>query len=712
MIMEIMLFAEGFTTSKGLAKKMFTMYYLMMQQLSKQDHYDFGLRSIKSVLNSAGALKRSDTENTPEDVMLLRAIRDMNAPKFISQDMPLFTALISDLFPGVEPPIVDYGKLQEAIEAELDAGGYQRVPSVITKAIQCYESKLTRHGNMLVGQSLGGKTVAWTVLSKAMGRLHKMGINDNSGSLFQPVRPLIINPKAVPAANLYGEYDLQTFEWTDGVLAKVMREVCGDESLTEKWLLLDGPVDTLWIESMNTVLDDNKLLTLINGERIAMPPQVSLLFEVEDLSVASPATVSRAGMVYIDATDMGWRPYVDSWLGRVPVEAKETLRSLVDRALPKLLHIKDTRCREPVPVSSLGVVRSGCMMYDAFATAANGVDPKEAGEGYARVVELWFLFSLMWSLGGVVDDNSRKDIDATMRELDAQVPHKDLVYDYYVDTKNKKWAHWEEVLKKDYKIPPDLPFFKILVPTVDTTRYSYLLTNFMRAERHCLLTGDVGVGKTSVVFSSLQTLDEGFVSSTMNFSAQTSSVKVSDGIESRVEKRTKDTFAPPGGKKLVVFIDDFNMPEKEIFFAQPPLEILRQWMQYEFWYDLKKQTQRFVKDVKLVAAMGHPGGGRTSISARTLHKFHVLNMSFPDRGQLQRIFGTLINSHLATFDDDIKPAGDMMTNATIEASDQACISSSSFPSFPPSWVALAVYRRRSCHFAGVPKALGRHAANA
>ena len=55
-----------------------------------------------------------------------------------------------------------------------------------------------------------------------------------------------------------------------------MREVCADEKPDEKWLLMDGPVDTLWIESMNTVLDDNKLLTLINGERIAMPPQVSL----------------------------------------------------------------------------------------------------------------------------------------------------------------------------------------------------------------------------------------------------------------------------------------------------------------------------------------------------------------------------------------------------------------------------------------------------
>ena len=103
-----------------------------------------------------------------------------------------------------------------------------------------------------------------------------------------------------------------------------------------------------------------------------------------------------------------------------------------------------------------------------------------------------------------------------------------------------------------------------------------------------MLTGDVGVGKTSIVFNTLQAIDSAFVFANLNFSAQTSSVRVSDGFEARVEKRTKDTFAPPGGKKLVMFIDDFNMPEKEIFGAQPPLEILRQWMQYEFWYDLKQ----------------------------------------------------------------------------------------------------------------------------
>jgi dynein heavy chain len=81
-------------------------------------------------------------------------------------------------------------------------------------------------------------------------------------------------------------------------------------------MIIDGPVDTLWIESMNSVLDDSKLLTLNNGDRIALSPNVRLLFEVENLSVASPATVSRAGMIYMDIEELGWEPYVSMWIQR------------------------------------------------------------------------------------------------------------------------------------------------------------------------------------------------------------------------------------------------------------------------------------------------------------------------------------------------------------------------------------------------------------
>ena len=100
LIAEVMLQAEGFREAKVLAKKTTTLYGLMTQQLSKQDHYDFGLRSLKAVLNMAGNLKREDPD-LQEELILLRALRDMNMPKFIAEDAALFRLLLNDLFPGV-----------------------------------------------------------------------------------------------------------------------------------------------------------------------------------------------------------------------------------------------------------------------------------------------------------------------------------------------------------------------------------------------------------------------------------------------------------------------------------------------------------------------------------------------------------------------------------------------------------------------------------
>jgi dynein heavy chain len=82
---------------------------------------------------------------------------------------------------------------------------------------------------------------------------------------------------------------------------------------------------------MNSLMDDNKLLTLANGERISMSSQVTLLFETEDLSTASPATVSRAGIVYCDYEKLGWKPYLESWL-----KQKISQVNFIDKNLRKL----------------------------------------------------------------------------------------------------------------------------------------------------------------------------------------------------------------------------------------------------------------------------------------------------------------------------------------------------------------------------------------
>lgn len=158
---------------------------------------------------------------------------------------------------------------------------------------------------------MAGKTTCWKVLKNCLNTL-----NEKEPIKYPKVKFEVLNPKAVTINELFG-YVNATMEWNDGVLSSMMSRLCKDETMDQKWMILDGPVDTLWIESMNTVLDDNKVLTLLNGDRISLPPQMGLIFEVENLAVASPATVSRAGMVYLDINDLGWRPFIESWVEKL-----------------------------------------------------------------------------------------------------------------------------------------------------------------------------------------------------------------------------------------------------------------------------------------------------------------------------------------------------------------------------------------------------------
>lgn len=168
--------------------------------------------------------------------------------------------------------------------------------------------------------------------------------------------------------------------------------IFAEETPDEKWILFDGPVDAVWIENMNSVMDDNKILTLINSERITMPEQVSLLFEVEDLAVASPATVSRCGMVYNDYKDLTWRPYVRSWLKKQTSELLVTeMQDHFDRFVQRILDFKRLNCVELVKTSELNCVSSLCRLLDCFISKENGFDPSDA-DNFSSFTKMWFLF--------------------------------------------------------------------------------------------------------------------------------------------------------------------------------------------------------------------------------------------------------------------------------------------------------------------------------
>jgi len=157
-----------------------------------------------------------------------------------------------------------------------------------------------------MGPPCSGKSETWKTLQKA---------NTKDGKK-TTVRDL--NPKVTSTDELYGVVLLATREWKDGLMSNTMRSLANEPDNNPKWIALDGDLDANWIESMNSVMDDNRLLTLASNERIPLKPHMRLIFEIRDLRFATPATVSRAGILFISDSDgTQWRSYVKSWIAQL-----------------------------------------------------------------------------------------------------------------------------------------------------------------------------------------------------------------------------------------------------------------------------------------------------------------------------------------------------------------------------------------------------------
>jgi len=259
LICENMLMAEGFVSAKVLAKKFVTLYELCRDLLSKQLHYDWGLRAIKSVLVVAGGFKRGEP-NIQEEALLMRALRDFNIPKIAFTDLFVFFGLLSDLFPGIDPPRKRDMRFEHIIEEVCVDSKLYPEQEFILKVVQLFELLAIRHCVFIMGPPGAGKSSTWKVLAKAQDK-------DNKKTTL-----VDIDPKVVSTKDFYG-YNLPSKEWKDGLFSKMMRtlaEMTDEEN--PKWLVLDGDLDANWIESMNSVMDDNKILTLANNERIPLKP--------------------------------------------------------------------------------------------------------------------------------------------------------------------------------------------------------------------------------------------------------------------------------------------------------------------------------------------------------------------------------------------------------------------------------------------------------
>ena len=648
LICENMLMAEGFTCAKVLASKFYGLYSLLRDLLSKQMHYDWGLRAVKSVLVVAGGFKRMEPDLL-EEALLMRALRDFNIPKIVREDEVVFFGLLGDLFPGINPPRQMNEKLEELVSMACEKLGNHPDELFRLKVVQLEELLEIRHCVFVMGPPGAGKTQCWRTLAEARTlRGDKTKCID-------------INPKSVKTEELYGFISMATREWKDGLLSKIMRDLGEIPDEKPKWIILDGDLDANWIESMNSVMDDNKMLTLASNERIPLKPHMRLVFEIRDLRFATPATVSRAGILYI-STDDGtqWQSLIQSWLFKR--EGNEEIKEKLERCFTT--YVKPTlrwlvKTVSPiVSLQDMNFVQTLLYMLDGTLT------PQVLGSEAADAIEKAFVFAMIWSMGSaltVTDDgtDNRKLFSDWWRSewRNVKLPAQYTIFDYWYDPTSNTFELWSKspFLSADMmEYDSTTPMSSVTVPTPETCSVTFWMKILVGMRRPVMLAGPSGTGKTQIVNGMLASFDPTeMLSSSINFNFYTTSAVLQNTMSIPLVKKTGTNYGPPGQANLVYFVDDINLPEVDPYDTQSAIALLRQHLEYEHVYDLSKLTAKNISNTQLVACM-NPTAGSFEIDPRLQRWFATFAIGLPETMSLHTIYLTFLTGHLKKFDEEVQ----------------------------------------------------------
>ena len=571
----------------------------------------------------------------------MRALRDFNLPKIVIEDLEIFMGLLTDLFPGIDVPRkvdLDFEAIVHKAAADFQ---YWPDPEFILKVVQLKELLEIRHCVFVMGPPGSGKSSTWKTLARSQ---------DKSG---QKTTYVDINPKTVSTNELYGYVQLATRDWKDGLLSKTMRSLGEINDTNPKWLVLDGDLDTVWIESMNSVMDDNKILTLASNERIPLKEHMRMLFEIRDLRFATPATVSRAGILYIsDSSGYQWRAYVSSWVAKQKLndEMKESLQKLFDKYIPpSLMHMKKSY-KFVVPVVEISMVISLCKLLESIMANHE-----------VKGLEFLFVFCCVWALGGGYTETDGLDY---RREFSSwwknewktiKFPSKGTVFDYYVDMENPKFEEWNKMQSSDIDVDTSKPIANFTVPTPEVVSAHYLMRSYIQVNHPPLLVGNAGCGKTQItkgLLLDLQNKTDVYMYNVVNFNYYTDAPLLQNSLEQPLERKAGRLHGPPGNFKLIYFVDDLNMPMLDDYDTQNAVALLRQHADYGHWYDRVKMQIMEIGSCLYVAAM-NPTAGSFFVNPRLQRHFWLLAINFPEQSSLFTIYSTFLNKHFSKFKNTI-----------------------------------------------------------
>ena len=393
-----------------------------------------------------------------EAVLVRQAIVSADMPKLVGADKATFSALLADMFPAprvrggfgelagfsTSPlPTTVLDDLARAADAHTQDDAAQPVPlspgllTAANVAEACHELELqatdqfvqlvmrgsrlltARQALFVLGPARAGKSTVLQTMAKAHGI---------AGRRVDLAR---LHVKPVPAAMLYGRSSVGVGGdepmWHDGVLSRTLREqsLAADDRL--QWMVLDGVVDPGWVESLNSVMDDNRVLTLASNERILLKDNMRVVLEAADLCQATPATVSRAAVLFVGCEQLGWRTKLSAWLAK---QGRQPLREVATRYVQAAVSFLtsqdgaasttglDAACNiaTVVLVERILHLFDACVSFDrAQACYISAAESSVSAEN-ASATNVYFAFATVWGVGGPLQPSERQRFDEYLRQ--------------------------------------------------------------------------------------------------------------------------------------------------------------------------------------------------------------------------------------------------------------------------------------------------------
>ncbi|KAF5303585.1 hypothetical protein FQR65_LT08186 [Abscondita terminalis] len=606
-----LLYCDGYKHASLISQKLVEIFTSARKLLSSQQHYDWGLRSIKAVLSSCGQTIKNfyksgaNVDCETELQLAVTSLRVDTLSKLTYGDRIKFNALIQDVFP--KTAVENFGEeiFITALKDTFAVLNLVENSRQIQKCTELHQQLQQRMGVVLVGPPNSGKSTLRNLLHNTLIR---MGRN---------LKQYIFNPKSMPRVQLLGQIDADSRQWTDGVLTVYSLQAASESLDIHSWIVCDGDMDPDWVESLNSVLDDNKLLSLPSGWHIQFGPNSNFIFETHDLSHVSPATISRLGIIYLSEEDLDVSNVLTRFSSNVNRESawENYGQEYFYKALEWIMNDADvlaTTSQISVALTGLSQLADASTKTECFVGILNG-------------------------LGGYLSLSSRQVFTETLSTWMGQMQPKTLFF-YYNKDKDVVDLYENSDIRSALSSEYDIPL--ILTTQVQYT-INCLKTWLTRGnEQHVLLIGPRGSAKSLIldyVVKERSDLELITIHCSANVSPQCVMQKLTQSC--MIINSSKGRIYKPKKGHLVLYFKNTQLLKNDSWGSNMLISFLQQFISYNGLFDNNLEWIG-VEHITIVCSTTNAG----NLSPRFISTMRIFHINLPLDDDISKIYTIFLSS--------------------------------------------------------------------